>query len=353
MAHQIAFFNHKGGVSKTTSAFNIGWKLAELDKRVLLVDCDPQCNLTGLVLEYNQEEVYPFETQKGQRPKNVRDGLSPAFDARPVPINAADIQDVPGRPGLYVLPGHVGLSENENTLSIAHELSSSLSAFQNIPGSLRYFFDVTANNYDIDYVLVDLSPSLGSLNQNILCTSDSFIVPMAPDFFSAMALRSLSRVLPIWKKWSDKAAESDILQTADYPWPQVNPKYLGSIVQNYRRRSRGGREARPTQAYQKWFEALTQTKQDVLIPVLDEIGFLYRNEEYEHAGAPLDQFLLEVPDFNSLIAVSQFHSKPVYALNQDDIGSSGVVFEAQDRNVQDFDEIYGAGAAKIISLTDG
>jgi cellulose biosynthesis protein BcsQ len=56
LANQIAFFNHKGGVAKTTSAFHLGWKLAELGKRVLMVDCDPQCNLTGLVLEYEHQE---------------------------------------------------------------------------------------------------------------------------------------------------------------------------------------------------------------------------------------------------------------------------------------------------------
>jgi hypothetical protein len=71
-----------------------------------------------------------------------------------------------------------------------------------------------------------------------------------------MALRSLSRVLPKWHAWAQKAASQDILLEADYPWPSTTPKYLGSIVQNYRRRSRGGQEARPTQAYQKWFDAL-------------------------------------------------------------------------------------------------
>lgn len=351
--HQIAFFNHKGGVAKTTSAFNIGWKLAQFGKRVMLVDCDPQCNLTGLVLEYNHEEEYPFEGRGDQPPRNIRDGLAPAFDARPVPLAPVQLQVVAECPGLFVLPGHVGFSENESTLSIAHELSSSLSALQNIPGSLRHLINITADANDIDYAIVDMSPSLGAINQNLLCTSDSFIVPMAPDFFSAMALRSLSRVLPKWKAWSQKATEQEDLKKADYPWPATRPKYLGSIVQNYRRRSRGGQEARPTQAYQKWFDALSAAKRDNLVPTLRETGYLLTSQAYESAEASLDKFLLEVPDFNSLIAVSQVISKPVFALQQQDIGSSGVVFETQDRSIQDFDETYSTGAKKIISLTNG
>ena len=50
MASQIALFNHKGGVSKTTTTFNLGWMLAKKGKKVIIVDCDPQCNLTGMVL---------------------------------------------------------------------------------------------------------------------------------------------------------------------------------------------------------------------------------------------------------------------------------------------------------------
>lgn len=46
----IALFNHKGGVSKTTTTFNLGWMLAEQGHKTLIVDADPQCNLTALVL---------------------------------------------------------------------------------------------------------------------------------------------------------------------------------------------------------------------------------------------------------------------------------------------------------------
>jgi cellulose biosynthesis protein BcsQ len=52
MTPLISLFNHKGGVSKTTTAFNLGWAMAARGKRVLIVDGDPQCNLTGTVLGF-------------------------------------------------------------------------------------------------------------------------------------------------------------------------------------------------------------------------------------------------------------------------------------------------------------
>ena len=52
MAQRIALFNHKGGVSKTTTTFNLGWMLTSKGKKVILVDADPQCNLTGIVLGF-------------------------------------------------------------------------------------------------------------------------------------------------------------------------------------------------------------------------------------------------------------------------------------------------------------
>jgi len=52
MAKIINFFNHKGGVSKTTTVFNLSWMLASMGKRVVIADFDPQCNLTGMVLGY-------------------------------------------------------------------------------------------------------------------------------------------------------------------------------------------------------------------------------------------------------------------------------------------------------------
>jgi cellulose biosynthesis protein BcsQ len=328
--------------------FNLGWMLAEKGNTVVLVDCDPQCNLTGLVLDYRNDLSYKFESQTDVL--NIKDALAPAFQARPVALSAPTLQKVRHRNGLYVLPGHVGFAEYESQLAIAHDLSSAIPALQNIPGSIRWLLDLAAKSVDADYILIDMSPSLGSINQNLWASSDAFVVPMAPDYFSAMALRSLASVLPRWHNWSIQAARDPGLHESAYPWTSRTPKYLGSIVQNYRIRRRDGKEAAPTRAYQEWFDELKRAKASDFIPALAASDLMLSESVYENAGALVSNFMLEVPDFNILVASSQEHSKPVFKLTSTDLKSSGVVADTQAQSVKRFKDIYGAGAEKIAAL---
>ena len=64
MAKIIELFNHKGGVSKTTTTFHLAWKLSQQNKKVLLVDGDPQCNLTGIFLGEEFDEYYENNATK-------------------------------------------------------------------------------------------------------------------------------------------------------------------------------------------------------------------------------------------------------------------------------------------------
>ena len=203
MTKRIALFNHKGGVSKTTTTFNLGWMLAEKGKNVILVDADPQCNLTGIVLGYKGPTALENFYRKGKR--NLKAGLAPAFESRPEPLEAVDCVQIDARDGLFLLPGHIGLSEYEVTLGIAQELSGSIQTLQNLPGSITHLLELTAEKHQADYVLIDLNPSLSSFNQNLLLTSHCFIVPTNPDYFSAMAVQSLAKVLPDWRKWAARA----------------------------------------------------------------------------------------------------------------------------------------------------
>lgn len=350
---QIAIFNHKGGVAKTTMTFHLAWMLASMGKRVMVVDCDPQCNLTGIFLGEIDAEEYPFESESPQKPMNIRDAVRPAFESRPYMISSTELFESPAREGLYLLPGHVGLSEYESQLAVSHELSNTLSALQNIPGALHHAIHLSGLTNNIDIALVDMSPSLGAINQNLLITSNAFIIPMAPDLFSSMALRSLARTLPKWAEWGRKAAGNSILRSADYPFPNSTPKYLGSTVQNFRKRSRNKEEARPTQAFQVWFDRLAQSRDTDLSNALESADMLLPERVYAGADAPISKFLMEIASLDGLIATAQELSKPVFAIDlAKDTDFRGVIAETYQSKIDDVRLGFKSGARKVIALAD-
>jgi len=96
MAKIINLFNHKSGVSKTTTVFNLSWMLGSLGERVLMADFDPQCNLTGMVLGY--QGIDDLEnTYQSDPPNNIKDALAPAFESKPKQIAATECDAVTGR----------------------------------------------------------------------------------------------------------------------------------------------------------------------------------------------------------------------------------------------------------------
>ncbi len=352
MSKRIAMFNHKGGVSKTTTTFNIGWMMASKGYRVVLVDTDPQCNLTGLVLgykgEHNGEDTfeYFYATFPDQ---NMRSGLSPAFESQPKPIQAVEPVIVEGVSNLFLIPGHINLSEYEVTLGIAQELSSSIQALQNLPGSISYFFDRISESLCADYILIDMNPSLGSMNQNVLMTSNYFIIPTAPDYFSRMAIDSLLTVLPRWLHWSEKAQNLPLLEKAAYPFPKGKPKFLGTIIQKYR-----PRKGQPTEGFQKWIDQINNLVARDLVPLLKTKGMTLEDSAYDKIGNGYkDSYCLaQIPDFNTLIATSQSHNTPVFALTDDMFGHVGVVLEQDRQKRAVFNNTFSELVDTIISLTN-
>jgi cellulose biosynthesis protein BcsQ len=345
MAKQIALFNHKGGVSKTTTAFNLGYMLANKGKKVLLIDCDPQCNLTGMFLGFTG--VHELEAlYKGTGIKNIRDGLAPAFESKPVPLAPVQCQVMRGQKNLFLLPGHIGLAEYETTLGIAQELSGSLPTLQNLPGAMSHLFQITALSIGADIIIIDMSPSLGPVNQNLLTTSHYFLVPMAPDYFSVMAIDSLASVLPKWHDWLKRALSMNALKDATYPLPNAEPKFLGTIIQKYRLRS--GSTA--STAFQKWIDQIETKTIDTLIPALKKSGMLLDQSKYDSIGIKAGEPILQMSDFNGLIAQSQKHSAPVFALTDAQLEQSGIVLERTKKSMSQFKKLFSDAADKIIKV---
>ena len=340
-------FNHKGGVAKTTTVFHLGWMLASKGYRVLFVDCDPQCNLSWMSLGYQEADTegYPFVSGNGE-PANIKEGLEPVFEARPEPLRSVKCKEVDDCPNLFLLPGHVDMARYENMLGIAQSLSSAMHALQNIPGSLRSLIQMTANDYDIHYVLIDMSPSLGPLNQNLLMSSEYFIIPMAPDYFADLAISSLARTIPEWSKWSKSAANNEVLSHAYYPWQDMQPKYIGAVIQNYSVRS-----GAPASAFQKWFKQITNSVESTMLPAFRKWGLLLHEEKYRNCGVNIQDYLLRVKAFGALGALSHDAHKPVFALSDSELKSRGAVAQSQRENRDEFGRIYSDAADAVVCLT--
>lgn len=337
MAPIISLFNHKGGVSKTTTTFNLGWALADRGKKVLIVDADPQCNLTGTVLNF--KGVTDFnEFYKNNPRANISDCLEPVFKGTGSHLEAASITPTPHH-GLFLLAGNIDLSENETQISVALSTSAAITALQNIPGSVCELLRLTAKKHDIDVVIVDMSPSVGALNQCLLMGSDYFIVPTSPDYYCNQAISSLARVLPRWNFGVNLFRDPRL----SYPFPKEPPKFCGIISQRYRPRS-----GEPAYSFQQWINIIKQTVLDELVPVLSANDMTVSVAQF-NAAAPSDSpfNLINISDFNSLIAQSQKHSVPVFALSDQQIEQAGVILETMKKSRDSFKASFNALANTI------
>ncbi|MDQ8015280.1 MAG: ParA family protein [Flavobacterium nitrogenifigens] len=327
---RIIFFNHKGGVSKTTTTFHLGWKLAQNGSRVLLVDADPQCNLTGLIMKDSFEQYY---TDAPTNTRNIMAGVSSAFEGRPEPIQAFDCYNVPNNDNLFLLPGHPNLTELEPALSFAQTSNNAFATMQNLPGAFNALIALLCDHHNIDYVITDLNPGLGAINQNLFSISDLFIIPTNPDPFSLMAIKTLSNVLPRWYQASQQMRS--LFAASAYPFPEKNPKLAGIILQRFNIRS-----GKPAAPFRNNMDEIIEEVSKVLIPSLLKSNMLLENDLYRDTGIPTDYCLAEIPDFQSLLPQSNVHGVPVYALTDEQMERTGTVLAQMVAKRELFDQQF-------------
>lgn len=332
---KVSVFSHKGGVSKTTTIFHIGWKLAELGKKVLFVDTDSQCNLTLSIL--GDEEYENFYKNNPER--NIKDALSSAFMSKPELIKAVECVKVNDNENMFLIPGSFEISEYEVQLGVSFQIMNTFSTMKNLPGSFNYLIEKTAKKYNAEFVLIDMNPSLSAINQDLFLISDYFIIPTAPDFFSNMAIKSLARILPNWERWAKKARE--LFEDATYPLPSSTPKFLGYTINDFTIRN-----SEPTKAFQSIIEEIERTVENILIPNLRDAGLLLSEDLYESYR------IANISNFATLEAKSQKYGKPVFALTNQQLETSGLAQENQIIMRERFNKIYTEFANKIITITN-
>jgi len=156
----------------------------------------------------------------------------------------------------------------------------------------------------------------------------------------------LANVLPRWYAWAKSASSLQILREANYPFPDVNLRFLGTIVQNYR--IIRGKE---TAAFQTWIEKIEKAVSEKLIPKLWESNIMLPNQAYRDQGIGENFTLAKISNFNSLIALSQEYRTPVYALTPEQLGQRGKVLTNNQAKQKDFRDTFSDLADKIIALS--
>ena len=166
----IAITNQKGGVGKTTTTFNLGVALAKQGKKVLIVDVDPQSNLTTYAGWYNEDELK----------YTLSDLMEQSMNDETIKTQESILHH---KENIDLIPSSLNLSALET--SLAYAMSREY--------TLRNCLSVIKDNYD--YILLDCQPSLGMLTINALASADSVLIPVQSQYFALRGMTDLFKII--------------------------------------------------------------------------------------------------------------------------------------------------------------
>jgi chromosome partitioning protein len=227
---KLVFSNNKGGVGKTTLAFNTAVSFAKAGYKTVLIDLDPQCNMSRLAMGEDYYIKHLFSATE----RTVYDVLKGVVEGGADIDLTVQFLPVATQANLSLLKGDINLSLYENLLATAYGSAAAgqpLGYFQT--SAIDRFLREKGLHEEIDIFVIDTSPSLGILNQTILLGADYFVVPLMPDAFSVQGIENLGIIYERWKNQWRVTAKALSGNTETKFVLGGDPLFIGYIVNSY------------------------------------------------------------------------------------------------------------------------
>lgn len=321
----VCFFTNKGGVGKTTLLCNLAGYLAkEKNLKIAIIDADPQANATQYMFSDEfLEGVYDLETAD-----TIFDYVRPVTQGKGFQ-NRLHIERSESF-GVDVVLGDPRLALVEDFLAADWGASGVRSL-----RSTYVFRQMLAHLQTYDFVFFDMGPSLGSINRAALIASDFFLIPISIDIFSVRAVTNISEWLSKWVKLLQQKLEfvddPDEIEVDDII---LRLRLLGHVNQQYTAKRDSKGERRAVRAYEKIMAEIPKT--------------IAKSNLMQAQPSPTSGYKLgEIPNLHSLIPMSQFNHKPIFALRSFD----GVV-GAHFAKVTESKEIFAVIADRFLENVD-
>jgi cellulose biosynthesis protein BcsQ len=319
----LALFNHKGGVGKTTLAINLADAMVDLGLKVLLIDADPQCNLTSFFLDEKQLDALLGESDDVNG-GTIWSAIKPVIDGKG-PIKSIEPFEI--RDGLFVCPGDVLLADYEEELPAAWTGSFARKGRDyDVMCALSRAARDMGIAYEVDVLIYDVGPNVGPLNRTILLDSDFFATPVAADLFSLRALSTVGRSLARWI--TDWATVRGLAGTAAAGLLHGKPVYIGYITSSYKVSS--GRVA--TRPHDYWESKIAPRVRDRIVADLRNVDPSLVPHSGNKIGAIKNFQSLAPQAQNAQVAIGKLkgHVNPGYYLQIEEAANE---FEALAREV--------------------
>lgn len=301
MSTIVTMYNNKGGVSKTTTIYNLAVFLAEQVK-VLLVDCDPQCNATELFLGSTPIVDDPESTLPGT---SIYMALLPRFGGDTSAVDPRGVSLVQSSlyKNLHLLRGDLDFSMAENYFGTAWNQAIT----ENINEKktyvvLHHLLRALGELHGFQYILCDVGPSTGAITRTVVLASDGFLLPLTPDRFCNQAVKVLGRVVTQWVTRHKEITKTLKPFNID-PFPG-EPVLYGAIIQNFKVYS-----GKAKQSYAKWQTLISKNIQtDLLAP-----GGLTLGPKCD----PKNPFLASIREVGPLAPVAQMFGRAIFDVRQE------------------------------------